>query len=57
VKKSGLIEPKKWNNGVPVNLEPKYFDVVVDFGCDSRPRNPLKAKKVEGLDVYEEPDC
>ena len=55
MKKSGLIHPKSWNNGVPANLEPNQFNVVVDFGCGSRPRNPLKANKVVGLDVFEEP--
>jgi SAM-dependent methyltransferase len=55
MKKSGLIHPKNWNNGVPINLEPSKFDLVVDFGCGSRPRNPLKANKVVGLDVFEDP--
>lgn len=40
---------------MPVNLKPNHFDLVVDFGCGSRPRNPLKAKKVVGLDIFENP--
>jgi SAM-dependent methyltransferase len=55
MKKPCLIHPKNWNKGVPVNLEPKIFDLVVDFGCGARPRNPLKANKVVGLDVFEDP--
>jgi SAM-dependent methyltransferase len=55
VKRYGLIQPKKWNNGLPRNLEPRDFELVVDFGCGSRPRNPLKAKKIVGLDVFGDP--
>ena len=55
MKRYGLIKPGKWNNRVPVNLESSNFDIVVDFGCGSNPRNPLKAKKVVGLDVFEDP--
>jgi SAM-dependent methyltransferase len=54
MKRYGLIKPGKWNNRVPVNLESRNFDIVVDFGCGSNPRNPLKAKKVVGLDVFED---
>jgi SAM-dependent methyltransferase len=54
MKRYGLIKPGKWNNQVPVNLESRNFDIVVDFGCGSNPRNPLKAKKVVGLDVFED---
>jgi SAM-dependent methyltransferase len=55
MKKSAPIHPKNWNKGVPAKLEPNCFDMVVDFGCGSRPRNPLKAKQVVGLDVFENP--
>ena len=55
MKRYGLIRPKNWNDSVPVNLKPSNFDVVVDFGCGSNPRNPLKAKKVVGLDIFEVP--
>jgi SAM-dependent methyltransferase len=49
----GLIHPRKWNNRLPASLEPNHFELVVDFGCGARPRNPLKARKVVGLDVFE----
>jgi SAM-dependent methyltransferase len=52
MKKIGEIRPSKWNLGVPKNLNPRGFDLVVDFGCGSHPRNPLNAKKLIGLDVF-----
>jgi SAM-dependent methyltransferase len=52
MKKFGNIRPSQWNLGVPKSLNPKSFDLVVDFGCGSHPRNPLNAKKLIGLDVF-----
>ena len=50
-----MIKPSKWSSGVPPKLKSKEFNLVVDFGCGANPRNPFKARKLIGLDVFEEP--
>jgi SAM-dependent methyltransferase len=52
MKKLGQIKPRRWNLRVPKSLNQIEFNLVVDFGCGSLPRNPLKAKRLIGLDVF-----
>ena len=42
-----------WVFGLPAAMKSRTFDVVVDFGCVSVPRNPFGSKKVIGADLSE----
>jgi len=55
VNRQKTIRPSKWNQKIPEKLNPQDFPLVVDFGCGSHPRNPLKAKNLVGLDVFPSP--
>jgi SAM-dependent methyltransferase len=43
-----------WQDRIPLHysLERVQNSIHVDLGCGSLPRNPLKAKKVVGIDVF-----
>ena len=40
-----------WVFGFPKSMRTRSFDVVVDFGCGSIPRNPFGSKKIIGADL------
>jgi SAM-dependent methyltransferase len=40
-----------WFFGFPKSMKDRAFDLVVDFGCGSIPRNPLGGKKLIGADL------
>ena len=40
-----------WVFGFPKSMNDRSFDVVVDFGCGSIPRNPFNSKKLIGADL------
>lgn len=42
-----------WVLGLPGAMKSRTFEVVVDFGCGSIPRNPFGSKKVIGADLSE----
>ena len=49
------IKPRQWNYRIPEELKPQNFELVVDLGCGSHPRNPFRAKNLVGLDVFPSP--
>ncbi len=40
-----------WVFGLPKTMNSRSFNLVVDFGCGSIPRNPFSSKKVIGADL------